>query len=501
MATRVLARLPLRRILFESPPNRSFPYRMIRSFSRPSNHHAAIPSESPSNPHFSRQVSIAGLLLRYGFPQSQLHEFIRKNRFLMGSSPSDVEKCIGILLSFGLNQDSLFSILSSCPWTLELGFLRKWQTAFSELRLPSLSPSFVRRALEQSAKLRIDPNDLHRGVQVMKNLSLNDKAMSRVLEEVPLTLMKNPFDIGCRIDILKDFRLKNDEINRICHLFPGFLAFNVDSRLRPLFAELRDLDFTPEEVRKMLLNNPKLLLSMEAGELSRCVDLLNSMKCRVPIKKKIISNGRLMACTEVKLRVDCLCCHGLIHRDAFKVLFVEPRVIIYDLEDIEKKIDFLLHKLGLCIEHLIEFPDYLGVNLQKQIIPRFDVIEHLKSIGGLGFNVGLKHLVRLSRLKFYNLFVKPYPECEKIFGGSIREIKPRHPTGMWKLFKPQKFSDTEEDVKNMKLFMESLAYILEHKETLRILNKILVLMKQMPVSKDDILQSKVIFTCSTLPKP
>ncbi|CAL9078121.1 unnamed protein product [Musa acuminata var. zebrina] len=501
MATRVLARLPLRRILFESPPNRSFPYGKIRSFSRPSNHHAAIPSESPSNPHFSRQVSIAGLLLRYGFPQSQLHEFIRKNRFLTGSSPSDVEKCIGILLSFGLNQDSLFSILSSCPRTLELGFLRKWQTAFSELPLPSLSPSFVRRALEQSAKLRIDPNDLHRGVQVMKNLSLNDKAMSRVLEEVPLTLMKNPFDIGCRIDILKDFRLKNDEINRICHLFPGFLAFNVDSRLRPLFAELRDLDFTQEEVRKMLLNNPKLLLSMEAGELSRCVDLLNSLKCRVPIKKKILSNGRLMACTEVKLRVDCLCCHGLIHRDAFKVLFVEPRVIIYDLEDIEKKIDFLLHKLGLCIEHLIEFPDYLGVNLQKQIIPRFDVIEHLKSIGGLGFNVGLKHLVRLSRLKFYNLFVKPYPECEKIFGGSIREIKPRHPTGMWKLFKPQKFSDTEEDVKNMKLFMESLAYILEHKETMRILNKILVLMKQMPVSKDDILQSNVIFTCSTPPKP
>ncbi|WOK99681.1 transcription termination factor MTERF15, mitochondrial [Canna indica] len=456
MGVRVSTNLPLRRILYECLQIPSFPTQRIGSFSRHLAHHRLIQSASSPNPHFSQHISIAGLLLRYGFPQCQLHEFIRKNRFLINTSPSDVEKCIGILLSFGLNQNSLVSILSSCPRTLELEFLRKWQVGFSELGLQNLSPSFVQKTLERCAKLTTEPDDLQRSVRVMKNLNFSDKAIFRVLEEVPLAIIKNSFDFGCKIDLLKGVGLKNDEVSRICHLFPGFLSHNLNARLKPLFGDLQDLNFRPDEVRKALLNSPKLLLSMEVGELSRCLDLLNSMKCRLPIKKKILRNGQLSACIEVKLRVDCLCRHGLIHRDAFKVLFIEPRVLIYDLEDIEKKIDFLLCKLDLCIEHLVEFPDYLGVNLEKQIIPRLNVIEHLISIGGLGFDVGMKHLVRLSRLKFYNLFVKPYPECENIFGGLVREAKPQHPTGMWKLFRPQKFLDTKEDVKNMKQFMESL---------------------------------------------
>lgn len=44
----------------------------------------------------------------------------------------------------------------------------------------------------------------------------------------------------------------------------------------------------------------------------------------------------------MKLRINCLCKHGLIHSDAFGVLWREPRVIMYDIEEIEKKIEFLV---------------------------------------------------------------------------------------------------------------------------------------------------------------
>jgi hypothetical protein len=36
---------------------------------------------------------------------------------------------------------------------------------------------------------------------------------------------------------------------------------------------------------------------------------------------------------------------------------------------------------------------------------------------GLGDPVEMKRYVRFSRLRFYIMFVKPYPECERIFGG------------------------------------------------------------------------------------
>ncbi|KAG1347776.1 transcription termination factor MTERF15, mitochondrial [Cocos nucifera] len=458
MAIRVSSRRPLHRILSDFPQIPSFPRQNIRSFSKSTDVPRRIPTESPMNRQFSQQSSLANILRRYRFPQPQLHEFIQKNRFLLNSSPSDVEKCIGILQSLGLPQNSFLSILSSCPRALELGFLRKLQTGFSELGFPTVSSFLVQKVLEQSGRFQIEPEELHRSVRFMQNAGFSGETVSKVFEELPLPLMSNSIDISRKVDILKGVGLKGDEIDKVCCKFPGFLAFSLEGRLRLLFEELRDLGFTGNEVRKVLLDDPKLLLGVEVGELSRCIELLNSLKCRPAIKEKILRKGLLRAGIDVKLRVDCLCQHGLIHRDAFKVLYVEPRVIIYDLEDIEKKIEFLLHKIGLCIEYLIEFPEYLGVNLEKQVIPRYNVIDYLRSNGGLGFDVGMKHLVKLSKLKFYNFFVKPYPECEKIFRGLVREVeaKPRHPTGLWKLFKPQKFSDSKEDIRNMKQFMDTL---------------------------------------------
>lgn len=436
----------------------SHPLQKTRSFSNPTDVPRRFPTGPRANRQFSRQSSLANILRRYRFPLPQLHEFIEKNPFLLNSSPLDVEKCIGILQTFGLPENSLLSILSSCPRALELGFLRKWQTGFLELGFPTVSSSLVQKVLEQSGRFHIEPEDLHRCVQFVKNVGFSGETVSKVFEELPLPLMSNSIDISRKIDILKGAGLKRNEIDKVCCKFPGFLAFSFEGRLRLLFEELRDLGFTGNEVREAVLYDPKLLLGMEVGELSRCVELLNSLKCRPAIKEKILRKGLLRAGINLKLRVDCLCQHGLIHRDAFKVLYVEPRVIIYDLEDVEKKIEFLLHKIGLCIEYLVEFPEYLGVNLEKQVIPRYNVVNYLRSNGGLGFDVGMKHLVKLSKLKFYNFFVKPYPECEKIFGGSVREVeaKPQHPTGLWKLFKPQKFSDSKEDIRNMKQFMETL---------------------------------------------
>ncbi|KAL0442073.1 UNVERIFIED_CONTAM: Transcription termination factor MT, mitochondrial [Sesamum radiatum] len=144
--------------------------------------------------------------------------------------------------------------------------------------------------------------------------------------------------------------------------------------------------------------------------------MLRSLKCRVVIKENIFRDGEFRAGYKVKLRIDCLRKHGLTHRDAYKVLWKEPRVILYEIEDIEKKIEFLVRQTKFDVQCLVEVPEYLGVNFDKQIIPRFNVIQYLQANDGLGDEVGLRNLVKLSRLRFYNMYVKPYPECEKIYG-------------------------------------------------------------------------------------
>lgn len=328
---------------------------------------------------------------------------------------------------------------------------------FTQLGVENVRPSLIQAVLEQSGRFGINPDQFNQNFRALKNAGFSDETLIRVLEENPRWVMMSAASINRQIDVFTGIGIRSYEFNRICYSFPAILGIN-EERLRCLFEEFGHLGFSGVAIRKMILHDPQVLC-MELGELSRSIELLRNLKCREPIKEKILQNGIFRAGFEVKLRVDCLCRYRLIRRDAFKILQREPRVIIYELEDVETKIDFLLNRMHFNIESLIEVPQYLGVNLEKQIVPRYNVIEYLRSIGGLGFEVGLMGLVRPSRLRFYNLFVKPYPECEKIFGGLLRtvEVKSKHPIGLWKLFKPPSYRKSKEDLRNIKLFMESLA--------------------------------------------
>ncbi|KAL0911831.1 hypothetical protein M5K25_017755 [Dendrobium thyrsiflorum] len=443
MATRAsFARRPFLLLIYGSP------HQKLRYFSNPP------------------EISLANLLRKYIFPfSSHPHEFIQHNPFFIRTPSSDLSKPISLLQSLGFSQNSLLSVIHACPKTLNYEFLTKWSKGFFEMGLSNAaSASTIQMILVQSASYKIEPEDFIRTLRQMRSVGFSAETVIRVFEAIPAAFMRDGIHVSRRIEFLKKSAgiKKQEELNKICQSYPEFLAFSIDDTLRPLFSELSDLGFDQIEVRKVLIQNPNLLLSMEFGELSRYVNLLEGLKCRTPIKKRVLARGRLLcAVVNIKIRIELLCNHGLIQRDALKILHVEPRSILYSPEDLEKKIQFLLQQLGFNIYHLVEFPDYLGVNLEKQIIPRLQVVDFLKSKGALEMVVELKHFVRLSRRKFYNFFVKPYPECEKIFGGLMRDVrvndeklKRKHPTGLWKLFKPQKYSDSEEDVKNIKQFMD-----------------------------------------------
>lgn len=411
-----------------------------------------------SNPsHYRKQISLANLFQKYGFPTSQFHAFLSQNRFLLNSNLPELEKSLSTLLSFRIPQKNLVSLIRDCPGVLEYQFLKNWELGFSKVRVFNPSPLAIVNFLQCSRRFQLDPVEILKKVEIFRGLGFSDSAMAMVLEGFPTALAMSEREIVCVIEFLVELGVPKDEVDRIVGLYPRVLGFGVEDRLKPLIRELRGLGFSGREVRKEIVREPRIL-GMEIGECSRCLRLLETLKCREVIKERIFGEGMLRACFEVKLRVDCLCNHGLIRRDALKVLWKEPRLVTYDLENIEKKIEFLVHRMRYSVECLPDVPEYLGVNFEKQIVPRYSVIEYLKAKGALGFEVGLKDLIKPSRVRFYNLYVKPYPECEKIYGrfSEPLEVKSKHPVGLWKLFKPQKFTETDEDVKTMKSFMELL---------------------------------------------
>ncbi|XP_062203317.1 transcription termination factor MTERF15, mitochondrial-like [Phragmites australis] len=227
-----------------------------------------------------------------------------------------------------------------------------------------------------------------------------------------------------------------------------------------LLQELSGLGLPGHEVKAALASDPDGLLAMDPGEPSRLLEFLAELRCRKAVKDQVLAHGVLRAAVATRRRVGLLHARGLIRRDALRVLAAEPRALLYSPEDVERKVEFLVNTMGFEVGWLVQYPEFLGVNLDNWIVPRHNVVEHLRLVGGLGDPVEMKHYVRLSRRRFYNMFVKPYPECERIFGGLVREreemVRRGHPTGLWKLFTPTRHDTTQEDVKNMKLLVESL---------------------------------------------
>ncbi|CAK7323229.1 unnamed protein product [Dovyalis caffra] len=407
---------------------------------------------------YRKQISLSTLLQRYGFPPTQLHTFLSRNRSLLNSNLHDIEKSLSILLaSFKIPPKSIVSLINDCPGVLNFDFLKKWEMAFSELADLGVSPLLIKSVLEHSKIFQIEPDRFNETLKLLKGLGFSEGTTRRVLEGFPRVIALKESEIHKKIQFLMGIGIPRDGLDWVFNSFPEVLGFGIENRLIPLLNEFQDLGFSKELVRNEIIREPRVF-GMEVGELSRCLDLIRSLKCREPIKLAVFSEGAFIAGFEVKLRVDCLCKHGLIRREALKILWKEPRVILYDIDDIEKKIEFLVNTMRFNVGCLVDVPEYLGVNFEKQIVPRYKVIEFLRAKGGLGDEIGLKGIIKLSRLRFYNMYVKPYPECEKMFGrfSGDFQVKSQHPAGLWKLFKhQQKDPDSKEDVKNMKAFMEA----------------------------------------------
>ncbi|XP_041998659.1 transcription termination factor MTERF15, mitochondrial-like [Salvia splendens] len=415
----------------------------------------SVSTNSPS--HHEYLNPLCNLFQRYGFQPHELPNFLKKNDFLRNSTPQETENYFKILQSLNPSREFLVSTVTSCPRVLHFEFLENWKLGINQLGIHNISWIAISNILELASKFGLSPNDVSRRVGCFKGLGFSEATVNRVLENVPMPIMSAEDELCEKVEFLMGIGVRGSEIDRVVRLYPRILALGVEKRLKPLLDEFSDLGFSLSDVRREVVREPQVL-GLENGELSHCLEMLRSLKCRLAIKESIFGDGEFRAGYRVKLRVDCLRKHGLIYRDAFTVLWKEPRVILYDIKDIEKKIEFLVGKMKFGVECLVEVPEYLGANFDKQIVPRFNVIDHLRSRGGVGDEVGLRKLVKMSRLKFYNMYVKPYPDHEKIYGRFAEKsaVRSQHSVGMWKLFRPQKYPETEEDVQNIRHFMESL---------------------------------------------
>eukprot|EP01018_Ginkgo_biloba_P033304 Gb_18638 [translate_table: standard] len=400
-------------------------------------------------------VAVTRLLERYDFPRTNVFHLIQKQNCLLKCYESELIKTLSALEAYGFSRETLPCLIDSCPSVLDSGYLNKWHPLFSRLKKLPNRAVIIEKILKYCRRFGVEPvgpQNYEENIKFLASHRIGSSYVAKFLQKCPLLFFLNRKsdiepnirvlrDAGVRnenihdvlrkflnvvtyrvpslvskIDYLKSIGLGREDIDHVCSKFPAILGHSVEDKLKPLVHELQSLGFSGHRLVKTIVNNPYVFSMKVGGELSRCVLLLKHLRCRKSIQDKILEQGIIRGSRRVKARVECLTKHGLSHREALKLLEKEPRIIIYDLRCIERKVNFLINDMGFPIRNLIEVPDYLGVNFEKQIIPRHKVIVYLRSRGGLGMEVTLKTMMKLTRNQFYNKYVRPYPDCEKFFG-------------------------------------------------------------------------------------
>ncbi|KAB1228222.1 hypothetical protein CJ030_MR7G004992 [Morella rubra] len=142
---------------------------------------------------------------------------------------------------------------------------------FPMSELSSASPVMIRNVLELSRRFQLDPDGFSSRVKVLRSLAF-----------------------------LMEIGIPRNAIDRFFCSCPGVLRFGVEDRLKPLLLEFGDMGFGEDLVRKEIVREPRVL-SMELGELSQCLELLKTLKCREPIKENIFIEVAFIVGFQVKI--------------------------------------------------------------------------------------------------------------------------------------------------------------------------------------------------------
>ncbi|KAG6484164.1 hypothetical protein ZIOFF_060959 [Zingiber officinale] len=99
---------------------------------------------------------------------------------------------------------------------------------------------------------------------------------------------------------------------------------------------------------------------------------------------------------------------GWSNSDFITAIKTQPRFLLLSIESLQRKMEFLVNDVGISPSDIAHCPAPLVLSLEKRLIPRFRVMEILKSEGLWTSTNKLHGVLSLSGPKFLQKFVQPY---------------------------------------------------------------------------------------------
>jgi mTERF domain-containing protein len=239
-------------------------------------------------------------------------------------------------------------------------------------------------------------------------------------------LYKSERNLKSRLSFLRSIMKKED----ICKLIysDSKVLNNSEEKFKSAISLLQRLGVEGEALSNLLAMQPRLVTCTEEK-------VLKSFKVAEGLgleKGSLIFGHALRAILgigkeKMDRKLQCLSSLGFSEKQIHKLSSRTPWILGHSEEKLKRNVDFLVKSLGLPLEDIVRYSCLLSYNLETRIIPRYRVMEALKSMQPLKTERIFPHIFYLTEKHFLEKYVNWNVESSSVlrdiyYGGKAGKV-------------------------------------------------------------------------------
>jgi mTERF domain-containing protein len=234
-----------------------------------------------------------------------------------------------------------------------------------------------------------------------------------VIRNPKFFICKSETKLKTRLYFLRTF-MKEDDVCKLIYSYPTIFSVR-EHRVKSTISLLQKMGVEGEFLSFLLAWQPRLFCASEekVTESFKQAEDLGVKKGSKPFAAAIrafLGVGR----ETIDQRLQCLRSSGFSEKQILEISSKRPLILGCSEENLKHHVDFVVNSLGLSLADLVKHATLFTFSVEKRMIPRYRVLEALKSMKVLRTKMRWLNVFRLSEKHFLEKYVNSNPEFSSV---------------------------------------------------------------------------------------
>jgi len=212
--------------------------------------------------------------------------------------------------------------------------------------------------------------------------------------------------------------MKEDDVCKLIYNYPTIFSMR-EHRVKFAISLLQKMGVEGEFLSFLLAWQPRLFSAseekvMESFKQAEDLGVKKGSKPFAAAMRAFLGVGR----ETIDRRLQCLRSLGFLEKQILEISSKTPLILGCSEENLKHHVDFVVNSLGLPLADLVKDATLFTYSVEKRMIPRYRVLEALKSMKMPRTKMSLPNVFQLSEKRFLEKHVNSNPE----FSSVLRDI-------------------------------------------------------------------------------